>query len=75
MNLSKHILLVLIVGALAVSCSPTRGKKAIVVDDDGRSMRFDNGHRQSRDKSWNSTKSTGKRQKQRDKAFKKRRRN
>ena len=75
MSVTKQILMLLVLAALAMSCSPLRGRKAIVVDDNGRSMRFDNGRAESRNKRWNNGKSLGKQQKQRNKAFKKRRRN
>ncbi|GAB3198182.1 hypothetical protein ABID22_000617 [Pontibacter aydingkolensis] len=69
-------LLMLAIGAMVASCSPlSRSNKAILVDDDGRSMRFNNGRQESKNKKWNSSKSLGKQQKKRDKAFKKRRRN
>ena len=73
--MSKQFLMLLVVAVLTFSCSPLRGRKAIVVDDDGRSMRFDNGRAESRNKKWNSGKSLSKQQKKRDKAFRKRRRN
>lgn len=75
MNITKQILMLLIVAALAMSCSPLKGRKAIVVDDNGRSMRFDNGRAESRNKRWSNGRSLGKQQKQRNKAFRKRRRN
>lgn len=75
MNISKQILVLLVVATLAISCSPMRGRKAIVVDGDGRSMRFDNGRAESKNKRWNNDRSLGKQQKKRDKAFRKRRRN
>jgi hypothetical protein len=64
----------LVVAMLTFSCSPMKGRKAILVDDDGRSMRFDNNRAESKNKRWNSDKSRSKRQKQRHKAFEKRRR-
>jgi hypothetical protein len=68
-------LLVLALSAISVSCSPlSRSQRAIVIDDDGRSMRFRDGKKVSKDKSWNSSDSPAKRQKKRDKASKKRRR-
>lgn len=75
MNIPKQILMLLIVATLVLSCSPLRGKKAIVVDGDGRSMRFDNGRAESKNKRWNSSKSLSKQNKKRNKAFKNRRRN
>lgn len=75
MNIVKPLLTLLLVVILASSCSPLRGRKALVVDDDRRSMRFDNGRAESRNKRWNSGKSQVKQRKQRDKAFRKRRRN
>ncbi|WP_161890187.1 hypothetical protein [Pontibacter russatus] len=72
MSVTKQILMLLVLAALAMSCSPLRGRKAIVVDDNGRSMRFDDGRAESRNKRWNNGKSLGK---QRNKAFRKRRRN
>ncbi|WP_147294272.1 hypothetical protein [Pontibacter diazotrophicus] len=75
MNISKQFLMVLVVALLTFSCSPLRGKKAIVVNDDGRSMRYNNGRAEGNTKKWNSTRSLGKQQKKRDKAFRKRRRN
>ena len=75
MKITKQILMLLLLAALAMSCSPLRGRKAIVVDENGRSMRFDNGRAESRNKRWNNGKSLGKQQKQRNKAFRKRRRN
>lgn len=74
MNISKQFLMVLVVALLTFSCSPLRGRKAIVVNDDGRSMRFNNGRAEGSTKKWNSTRSLGKQQKKRDKAFRKRRR-
>ena len=69
-------LLVLAVGAMVASCSPLgRSNKAILVDDDGRSMRFNNGRQESKNKKWNSSRSLGKQQKKRNKAFERRRRN
>ena len=68
-------LLVLAVGAMVASCSPLgRSSKAIVVDDDGRSMRFNNGRQESKNKKWNSSKSLGKQHKKRNKKFSKRKR-
>lgn len=68
-------LMVLAVGVMVASCSPlSRSSKAIVVDDDGRSMRFNNGRQESRNKKWNSTKGIGKQQKKRNKRFSKRKR-
>ncbi|WP_162052915.1 hypothetical protein [Pontibacter pamirensis] len=75
MNISKQFLMVLVVALLTFSCSPLRGKKAIVVNDDGRSMRYNNGRAEGNTKRWNSTRSLGKQQKKRNKAFRKRRRN
>ncbi|GAA4442422.1 hypothetical protein GCM10023188_42100 [Pontibacter saemangeumensis] len=75
MNIYRQILMLLVVASLALSCSPLRGRKAIVVDDDGRSMRFTNGRAESKNKRWNSSKSLSKQQKKRDKAFRNRRRN
>lgn len=74
MNISKQFLMVMVVALLTFSCSPLRGKKAIVVNDDGRSMRFNNGRAGGDTKKWNSTKSLEKQRKKRDKAFRKRRR-
>ena len=66
----------LAVGAMVASCSPlSRSSKAIVLDDDGRSMRFNNGRQESKNKKWNNSRSLGKQQKKRNKAFEKRRRN
>ena len=65
----------MLLAALAISCSLFKGRKAIVVDENGRSMRFDNGRAESRNKRWNNGKSLGKQQKQRNKAFRKRRSN
>ncbi|MEJ8803114.1 hypothetical protein [Pontibacter sp. H249] len=68
-------LLVLLIGVMLASCSPLgRSNKAIVVDDDGRSMRFSNGRQESKNKKWNSSKSINKQQKKRNKSFTKRRR-
>jgi type VI protein secretion system component VasK len=68
-------LLVLAIGAISVSCSPlSRSKRAIVIDDDGKSMRYRDGKKVSKDKRWNSSDSPAKRQKKRNKAFEKRRR-
>ncbi len=68
-------LFVLAIGALSISCSPlSRSNKAIMIDDDGRSMRFENGKKVSKDKKWNSSYSPEKRQRKRDKAFSKRKR-
>ena len=68
-------LLVLAVGVMVASCSPLgRSSKAIVVDDDGRSMRFNNGRQESKNKKWNSSKSLGKQHKKRNKKFSKRKR-
>jgi hypothetical protein len=75
MSISKQFLMVLVVAALTFSCSPTKGRKAIVVDDYGRSMRFDGGRAESKSKSWNNTKSVKKQRKARTKAFKSKRRN
>jgi len=75
MKISKQILIMVVVATLALSCSPTRGRKAIVVDDDGRSMRFDNGRAESKNKRWNNSKSLGKQNKKRVKASRNRRRN
>lgn len=75
MNLYRQTLMLLVVAALTFSCSPLRGKKAIVVDDNGRSMRFDNGRAESKNKRWSSSKSLSKQNKKRNKAFKNRRRN
>ncbi|WP_460924524.1 hypothetical protein [Pontibacter brevis] len=75
MNISKQFLMVLVVALLTFSCSPLRGRKAIVVDDDGRSMRFNNGRAEGSTKKWNGTRSMSKQQKRRNKAFRNRRRN
>ena len=74
MSISKQLLMVLVVALLTFSCSPLRGKKAIVVNDDGRSMRFNNGRAEGSTKKWSSTKSLEKQRRKRDKAFRKRRR-
>ncbi|WP_299819690.1 hypothetical protein [uncultured Pontibacter sp.] len=59
---------------MLASCSPlSRSSKAIVVDDDGRSMRFSNGRQESKNKKWNSSKSKSKQQK-RNKPYAKKRR-
>lgn len=76
MRIFKQGLLALLFGLMIASCSPlARSKKAVVLDDDRRSMRFNNGRQESNNKKWNSSKSLGKQRKQRDKQFRKRRRN
>jgi hypothetical protein len=64
----------LLLVAVVASCSPLKNRKAIVVDDDGRSMRFDGGRQESKNKKWNSSKSRAKQSKSQQKKFKKRRR-
>lgn len=74
MRIFRHVLLALLFISMIASCSPlSRSKKAIVLDDDRRSMRFNNGKQESKNKKWNSSKSLYKQQKKRDKAFRKRR--
>lgn len=64
----------MLVSSLALSCTSSRDRKTLVFDADGRSMRFENGRPESRNKRWDSDKSLAKQRKKRNKAFRKRRR-
>ena len=41
---------------MASSCNPMQGRKAILVDDDGQSMRFDRNRQESKNKKWDARK-------------------
>lgn len=74
MKLPLPVLSVLFFSLVVASCAPSGGRKMLVFDPDGRSMRYENGRPESRNKKWNSTKSLEKQRKKRDKAFRKRKR-
>jgi hypothetical protein len=76
MRIFKQGLFALLICIMIASCSSlSRSKKAIVLDDDKRSMRFNDGRQESKNKKWNSSKSLDKQRKKRDKNFRSRNRN
>jgi hypothetical protein len=41
---------------MAASCNPMQGRKAVVIDDDGQSMRFDRNRKETKNKKWDARK-------------------
>ncbi|TPE44077.1 hypothetical protein [Pontibacter mangrovi] len=74
MRKALPLLLLFLLATVSFSCSSSRKGKTLMFDPDGRSMRFENGRPESKNKKWNSTKSLEKQRKKRDKAFRKRKR-
>ncbi|NDK56985.1 hypothetical protein [Pontibacter fetidus] len=56
MKILRHLLLYAFIGLMAASCNPMHGRKAILVDDDGQSMRFDRNRQESKNKKWDARK-------------------
>ncbi|MBB6612817.1 hypothetical protein H7F15_17380 [Pontibacter sp. Tf4] len=56
MKILRHLLLFTFICLLGASCNPMNGRKAIVVDDDGRSMRFERNRQESRNDKWDARK-------------------
>ncbi|NEM99390.1 hypothetical protein [Pontibacter burrus] len=56
MRLLKHILFFSFIVSLTAACNPLQGRKAILVDDDGRSMRYERNRAESRNKKWDARK-------------------
>lgn len=56
MKILRHLLLYTFVCLMAASCNPMQGRKAILVDDDGQSMRFERNRQESRNEKWDARK-------------------
>jgi hypothetical protein len=52
----KPLLFGAVLCLLLTSCNPMKGRKAILVDDDGKSMRFDRNRQESKNKKWDARK-------------------
>ncbi|MEJ8756325.1 hypothetical protein WG947_04915 [Pontibacter sp. H259] len=56
MKTLRHLLLYTFILLLSASCNPMKGRKAILVDDDGKSMRFERNRQESRNNKWDARK-------------------
>ena len=56
MKILRQLLLFTFIFLLSVACNPMKGRKALVVDDDGKSMRFERNRQEGRNKKWDARK-------------------
>ncbi len=56
MRVLRLLLFYTLICLFSAACNPMKGRKAIVVDDDGRSMRFDRNRQESKNERWNGRK-------------------